>query len=104
MRWFDLSIDEAIIDNHMLEEVWRDLTPQQRASAAKASAGVDIPDMQCQRRAYVFIEPAHRFVGVFDPATVDILTLLNCALLNADHISIYVLENAKVMDFYGVKQ
>lgn len=103
MRWFDLSLDETIIDNHMLDEVWRDLTPYQRAKAAKASAMLEIPDAKIQRRAYVFIEPEHRYVGVFDPNVMDVVAVATGLLTEAVQLSVYVLENTSVVDFYRVK-
>lgn len=102
MRWFDCSMDEAIIANCMAEEVWHELTPAQRESVAKASALVVIPDEKIQRRAYVFIEPSHRYVGVFDPDVMDVTVLADGMLTEAEQLSVYVLENTSVVESYRV--
>lgn len=105
IRYWDMNIDESIIDNHMLDEVWRELTAEQKSRAAKASAQVEIPEHVCQRRAYLFYEPSHELIGVFNPNLLDASLALNALIAKRDSpwISIYTLENSKVIDFYGIR-
>lgn len=102
MRWFDCTLDETIIDNYMLNQMWLELTLDQRIAVAKASAMLVIPDAKIQRRAYVFTEPEHRYVGVFDPETMDVAVIGMGLLTEALQLSVYVLENTSVVDFYRV--
>lgn len=102
MRWFDCTLDETIIDNYIVNQMWLELTLDQRIAVAKASAMLVIPDAKIQRRAYVFTEPEHRFVAVLDPEVVDAAVIGMGLLTEALQLSVYVLENTSVVDFYRV--
>lgn len=99
MRWFDPSIDEAIIANF-------ELSVHKLCGIGGANQKFKaIPDIGVtQRRAYIFIEPSHRYVGVFDPKLLDTKGnwVANALLIEPSELSIYVLENANVVDFYTV--